>query len=302
MKALVWMLIILALGMNAFAEIPEEWNRARILRGGYGERCGGPENLDYWGTCEVKCGKASKSGMAKVSVAITPFQGKKVTYRPVSVYVGDGYPIYVNWPSKYRIWLKDNGKFSGEPDYGTGARPCCDPDNIWDAQIGGNFQGWHTFSVEVYEWGVQPSDVFESLPYCMNTNLAQPFSGIGWYDSPQDFYVSGNRWDFGRSPTLKYVRDFSSQSIFPLYSLVGLDDPSQPNLARTKITYSEKTGKFKGSFTVYTDPYVCSANWRVSVPKLRKTTVGVTGVVLNGEGIGLAIYKKVKATWPVFVY
>lgn len=63
------------------------------------------------------------------------------------------------------------------------------------------------------------------------------------------------------------------------------------NFSLLKLSYQEKTGTFKGSFTMYV----------ISGGKLKKLKFNVTGVVVDGEGIGVANCKKAGLTLDVFV-
>ena len=73
--------------------------------------------------------------------------------------------------------------------------------------------------------------------------------------------------------------------------LNGTNDPKKPNLSAMKLTYTPKTGLFKGSFKLYA----------VQSGKLKKFTVKVTGVVVDGAGAGVAKLAKPKAEWRVTV-
>ena len=80
------------------------------------------------------------------------------------------------------------------------------------------------------------------------------------------------------------------------------DDGNAPNYCALKLTYTPKTGLFKGSFKLYTwnrPMYGTASNVR---PKLKKHTVNVIGLVVNGRGIGTASCKKPSAgPWNVKV-
>ena len=78
------------------------------------------------------------------------------------------------------------------------------------------------------------------------------------------------------------------------YDLIGLDDPSKPNVSALKLSYTAKTGQFKGSFKLY-------ATTDGEKPKLKKFTVNVTGFVVDGVGYGQATCKKPAAAWSVTV-
>ena len=62
-----------------------------------------------------------------------------------------------------------------------------------------------------------------------------------------------------------------------------------------KLTYTPKKGTFKGSFKMY------ALEGAGKATKLKKYTVNVTGLVVDGVGYGVAISKKPAASWAVTV-
>ena len=74
-----------------------------------------------------------------------------------------------------------------------------------------------------------------------------------------------------------------------------IDTSKGGNLSAMKLTYTPKKGTFKGSFKVY------ALEGAGKATKLKKYTVKVTGVVVNGVGYGVAICKKPAARWAVTV-
>lgn len=267
------------------------WTKARTLSGGWGE-CG-----LYGGICRLKCGKANKKGIAKVSLKITPFNGKKTTYRMVSVNVAAGGPVTARWGDSYAVTIQPDGSFFGEPIY-TGLHPCCTPNSVWNARLGGPVSGRHTLSVKAdYDESTDPMYLFESSPYCLNMSLVGPFCWR-YEGSGLSFAANGRKWDFGKKPMLKY------KLINGVYQLVGMS-ADKPNLTGAKISYNSKTGLFKGSFYLYTDPIVC-VDMQVKTKKtikLRKYKISIAGVWDAGEGMGegVAFSKKPVADWPLRV-
>ena len=79
-----------------------------------------------------------------------------------------------------------------------------------------------------------------------------------------------------------------------VHTLTGLDDPSKPNVSALKLSYTAKTGQFKGSFKLYTTT-------GGDKPKMKKFTVNVIGFVVDGVGYGEATLKKPAASWSVRV-
>ena len=273
--------------------VPAEWQKARTLLGLYGEGCG--EGAE--GTVQIKCGKANKKGIAKVSMTITPFDGKKRSYRSTSVDVSRGGEVRVEWP-RYFVEISGN-EFFGEPIYGD-VRPCCSPNAVWSADVGGKIpDGPYGFGSDYAfrfwsrdeDWEWQVEELFTEGCYCINMGLAMPLL------SSQMFTVRNGKIDFGKKPSLKYKK------INGKPTLVGFDT-AKPNIPGTKITYNTKTGILKGSFTFYTDPHVCCAYDNDKVYQLKKHSFKIVGVVLKGTivGEGIAICKKPAFSCPVTLW
>ena len=93
--------------------------------------------------------------------------------------------------------------------------------------------------------------------------------------------ASGGKWTFAKAASIKMKKG----------TLVGTDDPAKPNKSGLKLSYTPKKGTFKGSFKVY----------ELQGAKLKKYTVKVNGVVVDGVGYGMATCKKPAASWSVMV-
>ena len=85
---------------------------------------------------------------------------------------------------------------------------------------------------------------------------------------------------FGKAATRKVVVE---------YVIKGIDEAKPSKL---KLTYSPKTGIFKGSFKVY-------ASTGGDRPRRRRYTVKVVGFVVDGVGVGKASIRKPAAAWAV---
>ena len=108
-------------------------------------------------------------------------------------------------------------------------------------------------------------------------------------------HVAGGRWSFDKVPSPKYKKNRETGA----YELLGLDDPSKPNVSGLKLSYTAKTGVFKGSFKLYATNEATTPEGKS--PKLKKFTVNVIGFVVDGEGVGQASLKKPAASWVVTV-
>ena len=117
----------------------------------------------------------------------------------------------------------------------------------------------------------------------------KPSSGL---PSSEEFLPDGEpvipkagKWSFAKAASVKYAKDKKTNQV----GLV-IDTKKGTNLSAMKLTYTPKTGIFKGSFKIYA----------IQGGKLKKFTVKVIGMVVDGKGWGSASVKKV-GTWPVVI-
>lgn len=102
----------------------------------------------------------------------------------------------------------------------------------------------------------------------------------------------GTKWSCDKAASLKY------RKVDGAYQLTGLDGAANPS--GLKLSYTSKTGAFKGSFKLYsTNESVTPAG---RAPKLKKFSMSVVGFVVDGEGYGQATQKKILSSpWQVSV-
>jgi hypothetical protein len=81
------------------------------------------------------------------------------------------------------------------------------------------------------------------------------------------------KWSFAKAAGVKYAKDKTTK----VASLV-IDTKKGTNCSAMKLMYTPKTGIFKGSFKIYA----------IQDGKLKKFTVKVIGVVVDGKGWGSA--------------
>ena len=102
----------------------------------------------------------------------------------------------------------------------------------------------------------------------------------------------GTKWSVDKAASLKYKKDKETGA----YALIGLESK---NLSGLKLSYTAKTGQFKGSFKLYaTNEETTPAG---KSPKLKKFTVNVIGFAVDGVGCGEATLKKPAGAWTVTV-
>ncbi len=260
--------------------IPAVWQTSRMLKG----LCYSSGRPD--GICELKLGKANKQGIAKVSMTMTPFSGKKRTYKSVPVNVLQGNDVEVRWPQQsYYVIIEDDYFYGGAGDGAAWVERANLDSNLED--------GWYCFRAELNDNDYYLFDIYGV--YCINSYLLKPF------ESSQEFHVSGKNWDFGQIPSIKYKVSKSDEG-WRQEELTGLSD-NKPNYPATRLSYNSKTGMFKGSFNLLLDPIVC-VDWGRQKPptSLKKVPFKVTGVIIEGSGIGSATSKKPALSCPVYIY
>ena len=101
--------------------------------------------------------------------------------------------------------------------------------------------------------------------------------------------AKGGRWTFNKGASVKLSKD---KTTYTMDSKKG-----KTNLSSMKLTYTPKTGVFKGSFKVY-----ALEDAKGGKKKLKKYTVNVIGLVVDWKGSGEASIKKPAGSpWTVTV-
>ena len=94
----------------------------------------------------------------------------------------------------------------------------------------------------------------------------------------ETFEIKAGRWAFAKNAMVKYAKGVFDQAAYDKGVAAG-----KTNASQLKLTYQKRDGSFKGSFKLYAD------NGKGG---LKRTTVSVFGVVINGRGHGMAFVKK----------
>ncbi len=151
--------------------------------------------------------------------------------------------------------------------------------HVQSANVGGNWsKASATATVEAGNVSMFPGVVLEGL---LPTNEVA--------------VVSRGKWAFAKAASVKWTKPKAGQAaVMQDASGKGLvvdTAKGKTNLSGLKLTYTPKKGTFKGSFKVYA----------MQGTKLKKYTVKVSGVVVDGVGYGIATCKKPAMTWAVTV-
>ena len=238
-------------------------------------------NNEYSGTVTLKLGAINKKkGTVKVTAAYTPFIGKKETASQTVAADEDGYLSgslsfkCFDGPVAFEVGLEDE-----ELSFYAEGENC----NMWMERIGGAF------------------DV-EQLEFYSSLDLYDPSDDYEWLDITPDgmeiTVAKGTKWSLPKVPTVKYKK--MKEDDYTWYELTGLDDEVKTNVSGLKLSYTAKTGVFKGSYTIYAsnESYVDEGK----SPTLKKYKVTVSGVMVNGECYGAASVKVGKETYYGTVY
>ena len=216
-------------GSSGVVAVPAEWQKARTLGGVYGGGCG----FACRGTVQVKCGKANRQGVAKVSMSITPFNGRKTSFKATSVDVSGGGEVHVVWAAEgYEINLSGD-EFFGAPSSGPGVSACSDK-SVMSARIGGEHHYGYCIMFPDFLPGEDPRMgyvVYPNAPECVEVAgtkiLTAPAAGMRFEKCPPNASCGDGTW---------YVDTSRGRT----------------NVSGLKFSYNAKTGVVKGSFTVYT--------------------------------------------------
>ena len=214
---------------------------------------------DVAGIVELKVGKPNaKKRNVKVSGSVTLMDGKKRTFKALTVPC-DGSTLRLE-----RFTAKGLGAFSLEIGANgfTGGNGSYTVEN---AEVGGKW----TREAGVYGGWTETGN----LPAGTLAELLPDYEALK---------AAGGKWVFAKPAKVKYGKRKEGGIGLTLDTAGG-----KTNLSAMKLTYTPKTGVFKGSFKIYA----------VQGGKLKKFSVKVTGFVVDGTGFGLATLAKPKTTW-----
>ncbi|MBP5285321.1 MAG: hypothetical protein ILO34_04350, partial [Kiritimatiellae bacterium] len=144
--------------------------------------------------------------------------------------------------------------------------------HVQSADVGGN---WTKDGAKVYvtATGLPAGTIEELLP------------------AGEPVIPKGGKWSFAKAAGVKWAKDKATKA----YALTVDTSKCKTNLSALKLTYTPKKGTFKGSFKMY------SLEGEGKKTKLKKYTVSVTGMVVDGIGYGSASVKKPSIVCPVII-
>ena len=228
-------------------------------------------NGNLAGTVQVKAGRVNNKGIAKISATAMLINGKKMVAKPLSLNVRNGErsgSLVFRGIGDLSFEMADDGSFTLK---GSGY-------TMANARIGGNLpNGTMTFQVDIDSLPLVGID-FEVIEDLLPTNVEVTVTG-------------GRKLNAGKAVAIKYAKGRSS--------LAGSTDSSKSNVSGLKLTYTPKTGMFRGSFNIYASNESVTPEGKT--PKLKKIKVNMTGIFADAGGgfIGVGEAKVNKPTvWP----
>ena len=227
------------------------------------------------GTMLVKAGKVNtRKETVKISAAATVLmagKAKKITARAVSAKINLDGTLSGTLAFKAPIGdmafeMASDGTFSlKNASY-----------LMVEATVGGALKGGARGTFQLADFDLAVSGLQEDLlPY------------------REEFSVSGSKWQFKKAATVKWAKNKATGE----YGRVVDESNNKTNRSSLKLTYVAKKGVFKGSFKAY-----ALENAVGGKKKLKKYTVNVIGLVVDGKGQGEASCKRpAGGPWPVTV-
>ena len=231
---------------------------------------------DVVGIVELKFGKANlKKNTGRVSGVMTLLDGKRCAIKSQQVAVDGTAPLSLEVNNVGALVVTINGEqFSGT----LGGW------HVQTAKVGGDWKSSGvTVSVDAGDLSAIPGTVLESL-------LPKDEKGTS----------SNSGWTFARAASVKWAKP--KVGVRPVVmdaesgkGLIVDTSRDKTNLSGIKLAYTAKSGTFKGAFRVY------ALEGSGKSTRLKKYTVKVGGVVVNGVGYGSATSTRPEINWTLTV-
>ena len=256
-------------GGSSGGGIADMWKKAQAVNGA------AFNDDNVVGVVQVKVGKANKNGEVPVSGTIMGIDGKKLLAKGGKVAVSGG---------SVMATLKVTG--------GTAMTVMVDKDGV-----SGSWNGAEIRAANVGgEWTRTDSRVHVAV-----TTASLPAGALEeLLPDGEPVIAKDGKWAFAKAANVKWAKPKNGAPQSEMFNSEAgkdlvVDTSKGGNLSAMKLTYTPKKGTFKGSFKVY------ALEGAGKAAKLKKYTVKVTGVVVDGVGYGVAISKTPAARWPVRV-
>ena len=237
---------------------------------------------DVAGIIELKLGKVNaKKKTSKVSGSFIGLDGKKIAIKAVPVTGVDGVA-----PATVSLDVKGLGTMTV---------------TIGGTQFAGSLGGWHVQSADVGgNWSKAGAKVYVDMAGGSGATALPQGTIEKLLPDGEPVIAKGGKWAFAKAAGVKWAKPKNGAPQSEMFNSEAgkdlvVDTSKGGNLSAMKLTYTPKKGTLKGSFKVY------ALEGAGKAAKLKKYTVKVTGVVVNGVGYGVAICKTPAASWPVKV-
>ena len=237
------------------------------------------DGCDVVGIVELKLGKVNaKKKSSKVSGSFVGLDCKRSKINAVKLSGIDG-----TAPVSVSLTVKNYGTMEV---------------TIGGDRFAGSLGGWHVQSADVGGAWTKPSAAVAVAANDVSMFHGMVIESVLPYDETAS--TKNGKWAFAKAAGVKWtrVKYGATPVVFDAEADKGLvvdDSKGKTNLSGLKLNYTPNKGTFKGSFKVY------ALEGSGKATKLKKYTVKVSGVVVNGVGYGIATSKKPSVSWTVEV-
>lgn len=224
------------------------------------------------GLVQFTVAKTDKKNFSRVSAVITDLNGKKLTGKAVKCPVSGTATI-----AKVDVQISVKGY--QEPlcavigSDGTLSNAAIGGRTIIATNLGSLASASPVFSLASFPTEISGLSVLTNL---LPTN--------------ENFSVTGTKWSFAKPASVKMKKNRVTGAAELAIDMGKKGEKN--NLSGLKLTYKPKTGLFNGTFTVYS---------LTSTQKLKKFKVSVSGLVVDGEGVGVATLKNHALEIPIAI-
>ena len=218
------------------------------------------------GTATLKLGKISRLGKVKATLTMSLFAGGKASASATVVpnAFGDLVGTF-NFRSKYGDTMSFALLYKG------GVFELTAENELYGVELGTVQVGGKLDTDEMMFGAAMDYELPEEYDYVVEAPTGEPVH-----------VRNGTRFSFDKAPSIKYKK--FSEDGWKWYELVGLDDDEKTNVNSLKLTYKSSSGAFSGSFKIYaSDEFAVDEGKK---PHLKKITVKVSGIIVDGIGYG----------------
>ena len=233
------------------------------------------------GRVEIKLSKVNvRKGTGRVSCMVVGLDGKRHAAKTLEIAVGDG-----GKPLSVAFNVRDMGVLNV---------------TIGGKHFAGSLGSWHVQSANVGgEWKkeVVSVDIAASDFSIFTGRVVSEFLPSVTDEIP----ASGSRWLFAKPASIKWAKPKRGAELTVIFDeitgkgLIVDMSRGKTNLSGLNLVYSAKKGMFKGTFKIF------ELQGEGRMAKLRRYTIKVQGLVVDGVGYGRATCMKPVLSWPVTI-